>query len=170
MVIACDLSNTETPNTSPTATQEGQSANNSNPNQQVVPHLDRWGIYRLDIDTQIIDSLYSSPIEIASLRLNSASDRFVFSQKLSGESSSEEIFTLSTNGNDLHRITDNSFWDLYPVWSPDGSKVAFLSQRSSSLGIYLMKADSSEAVQLYDSSSQEADRLDRRSYRLYKRR
>jgi len=157
MLIACDFSSSTIPDASPTATQEGQSANNLPPNQEVVPHEDRWGIYCLDIDTQMIDLLYSSPVKISSLRLNNASGRFVFSQKVNGDNSSEEIFTFSTNGNDLHRITDNSFWDLYPAWSPDGSKVAFLSQRSSSLGIYMMNADGSEAIELYDSSSQEAD-------------
>lgn len=158
LVIACNLSTAATPNAFPDATQEGQSVSNSPPGQQGIPHENRWGIYRLGIDTQTIDLLYSSPIEIASLRLNSAGDKLVFSHKVDGESNAnEEIFILSTDGNDLRRITNNSFWDLYPAWSPDGSSVAFLSQRASSLGIYVMNADGSDAKQLYDSSSHEAD-------------
>jgi Tol biopolymer transport system component len=136
----------------------GRPASNLSPNPQVVPHEDRWGIYRLKIDTQLVDLLYSSPVAIASLHLNSVGDRFVFSQKVGGDSNEgEEIFTLSTDGNNLRRITDNGFWDLYPVWSPDGSRVAFLSQRTSNLGIYTMNADGSDTKLLYDSSSNEAD-------------
>jgi len=157
LVIACNLSNVAPPKALPTDSQGGQRVDNPPPNQQPIPQEDRWGIYRLGIDTQIIDLLYSSPFEIANLRLNSAGERLVFSQKVGGDSSSEEIFTLSTDGNGLRRITDNGFWDLYPVWSPDGSRVAFLSQRASSLGIYVMNADGSDAKQLYDSSSHEAD-------------
>src|SRR4030042_1514071 len=82
LVIACNLSKVVTPSASPLATQEDQSVDNSSPNQLVVPHEDSWGIYRLGIDTQVINLLFSSPIEIASLRLNEAGDRFVFSQKV----------------------------------------------------------------------------------------
>ena len=85
-------------------------------------------------------------------------DRFIFSQKVGGDrNDNEEIFTLGTDGNDLRRITQNSFWDLYPAWSPDGSRIAFLSQRATNLGIYIMNADGSNAKLLYDSSSNEAD-------------
>lgn len=148
----------ETANPLLPATQERQSADNSSLNQLAVPQDERWGIYQFSIDTQIVDLLYSSPIEIASLRLNNTGDRLVFSQKVDGESNTdEEIFTLSTEGNDLRRITDNNFWDLYPVWSPDGSRIAFLSQRASSLGIYVMNADGGDARPSYDSGSHEAD-------------
>ena len=158
LVTACSLSNTVTPTALPLVTQENQFEGNSPPNQLVVPHEDRWGIYRLDIDTQMINLLFSSPIEIASLRLNNAGDRFVFSQKTSGESNTnEEIFTLSTDGNDLRRITQNTTWDLYPAWSPDGSRIAYLSQTASNLDIFIMNADGSNAKLLYGSSSNEAD-------------
>ena len=158
LTSACNLSNVETANPLLPATQERQSADNSSLNQLAVPQDERWGIYQFSIDTQIVDLLYSSPIEIASLRLNNTGDRLVFSQKVDGESNTdEEIFTLSTEGNDLRRITDNNFWDLYPVWSPDGSRIAFLSQRASSLGIYVMNADGGDARPSYDSGSHEAD-------------
>jgi Tol biopolymer transport system component len=157
LAIACNLSNV-VPVALPAATQAGPSMNSSPSSELVVPHEVRWGIYRFDIAAQTIVLLYSSPIEIASLRLNSAGDRFVFSEKVGGESSThEEIFTLSIDGDDLRRITHNNFWDLYPVWSPDGSRIAFLSQRTASLGIYVMNADGSDAKVLYDSSSHEAD-------------
>jgi Tol biopolymer transport system component len=158
LVIACNLSGVVTPGSSPLAMQEDQSVDNSSPNRLVVPHEDSWGIYRLNIDTQETVVLFSSPNEIASLRLNGKGDRFVFSQKVDGNNNAnEEIFTLSTDGSDLRRITQNDFWDLYPAWSPDGSRIAFLSQRASSLGIYIMNADGSDANLLYDSSSHEAD-------------
>ena len=126
--------------------------------QPVVPHEARWGIYRLRLDTNAVDLVFSSPIAIASLGVNSRGDRFIFSQKAEGGGdATEEIYTLSTDGSDLRRITTNTFWDLYPVWSPDGSRVAFLSQRAASLGIYLMNADGGEVGMLQDSSSHEAD-------------
>lgn len=147
LLIACNLSKAAPPLATPEA-----------PDQAAVPHEERWGIYRLGIAAQSIELLYSSPVEIASLRLNSAGDRFVFSQKVDGESNeNEEIFSLSIDGSDLRRLTDNSFWDLYPAWSPDGASIAFLSQRSDTLGIFAMHADGGNVIQLADSSSHEAD-------------
>lgn len=157
-LTACSLSNAAAPDTFPSATQNSQHADSTALDQQIVPHEDRWGIYRLDLDTQMVHLIFSSPVEIASLRLSRTTDRFVFSQKVGGdELTNEEMFTLNTDGSDMRRITQNDFWDLYPAWSPDGSKIAFLSQRSSSLGIYVMDADGSNTRLLYDSDSHEAD-------------
>ena len=127
-------------------------------NPQVVPQEARWGIYRLARGTQETELLFRSEVEIASLRLINAGDKLVFSQKIDGEElTNEEIFTLGTDGSGLTRITDNSTWDLYPAWSPDGARIAFLSQRAGSLGIYVMNADGSNDQALYDSSAHEAD-------------
>jgi dipeptidyl aminopeptidase/acylaminoacyl peptidase len=158
LVTACSLSNAATPGPFSLATRESQPVDSTPLNQQMVPHENRWGIYRLNLDTQMIHLLFSSPDEIASLQLNRTIDRFVFSQKVGGDgNANEEIFTLNRDGSDLHRITQNDFWDLYPAWSPDGSSIAFLSQRSSSLGIYIMNADGSHPRLLYDSTSNESD-------------
>jgi len=79
--------------------------------------------------------LFSSPIEITSLRLNRAGDRFVFSQKAGGESNTnEEIFTLSIDGNDLLRITQNSIWDLYPC----AGYIAYPQGRNDYLAFFLV--------------------------------
>ena len=154
LVIACSSSQIAAQNTPPIGGQQADSP----ASREAVPREDRWGIYRLDLDTQTVALVYSSPHEIAGLRLNGSGDRFVFSQKADGRSdSTEEIYTLSADGADLRRITTNDFWDLYPVWSPDGSSVAFLSQRASSLGIYVMNADGDDVGVLLDSSSHEAD-------------
>jgi Tol biopolymer transport system component len=158
LVTACNLVNLATPGGLSNATQESQTGSGSSPDQLSVPHIDRWGIYRLDLETQVTDLLYSSPVEIGGLRVNSAGDRFVFAQKIGGDSNAdEEIFTLSTSGEDLRRITENGFWDLYPTWSPDGLRIAFLSYRAASLGIYVINTDGSDDHPLTDSSSNEAD-------------
>ena len=45
-----------------------------------------------------------------------------------------EIVVSNIDGTDTRRLTENSGSDLYPVWSPDGTRVAFL--RRSELTIY----------------------------------
>jgi TolB protein len=68
-----------------------------------------------------------------------------------------EIFTLGVDGGDLQRLTDNTFWDLYPAWSPDGSQIAFLSWRDADLDVYVMDADGGNQALLHDSGSHDAD-------------
>ena len=123
-----------------------------------VPQEERWGIYRLDISSQELELIFSSQTKFGFLRLNNAGDRFVFSMKVGGDANSqEEIFSVGINGNNLLRITDNNLWDLYPAWSPDDSRISFLSQRNGSLGIYVMDADGNNPMELFDSDSHEAD-------------
>jgi len=124
-----------------------------------VPHEGQWGIYSLDLSTQDVSLIYGSADEIYSvLRLNQAGDRFVFAQRIGGTSDERlEICSVGVDGTGFRRLTDNSFWDLYPAWSPDGTRVAFLSLRQNDLDIYVMNADGSNVQRLYDSGSHDAD-------------
>ncbi len=48
------------------------------------------------------------------------------------------------------QITNNPATDRYPVWSPDGSKIAFSSDRDGTMDIWLMNADGSNETKLTD--------------------
>lgn len=117
-----------------------------------------WGIYQLDLETGQVHILYGAEEEISALSLDAAGDKLVFSQMTGGTGYEySEIYTLSIKDRVLSRLTDNSYWDLYPVWSPDGSEIAFLSWEESSLDIYLMNDDGNNQRQLYDSGFHDAD-------------
>ena len=123
-----------------------------------VPHEKRWGIYSLDLSTEYTSLIYSYDREIDGLRLNNQGDRFVFSQKFDGDDNEHrEICTLNVDGSDFKRFTNNSYWDLYPAWSPDGTQIAFLSYPTDDLDIYIMHADGSNITKLFDSGSHDAD-------------
>jgi Tol biopolymer transport system component len=128
--------------------------------KQTVPHGGDWGIYELDLSTLNIKMIYSTSDEIYSsaLRLNNAGNKLVFAQKIDGQSDNDtEIFTIEITGRSLSRLTDNNYWDLYPAWSPDGTRIAFLSKRDQDLDIYMMEADGNSSRKLYDSGSHDAD-------------
>lgn len=125
---------------------------------KTVPHQERWGIYAFELSTESSELIYSSAKEIQILRLNNSGDKFVFAQKIDGENNENmEICVLGVDGNNFHRVTDNSFWDLYPAWSSDGNRIAFLSKRENDLDIYVMEADGSNIQKLFDSGSHDAD-------------
>lgn len=126
----------------------------------MVPHNEKYGIYALDLSTQRVDLLYSTQNEIltSTLRLNYRGDTFTFAQKIDGNANENtEIFTIRVDGTDLQRITSNALWDIYPTWSPDGTRLAFLSMRNKDLDIYTMRTDGSDQKLLYDSGSHDAD-------------
>ena len=50
-----------------------------------------------------------------------------------------EIETSRLDGSDRRRLTDNAIYDISPVWSPDGSRIAYVSE-----GIYTIAADGSD--------------------------
>ncbi len=59
-----------------------------------------------------------------------------------------EIFTMEADGSDLQQITTNSADEYSPVWSPDGTKIAFSSNLSGDYEIHVMDPDGSNVVNL----------------------
>jgi TolB protein len=62
-----------------------------------------------------------------------------------------EIYTVRADGSELTNLTNNSARDMNPVWSPDGKRIAFLSDDRSGSGIlqiYSMNPDGTNLVRL----------------------
>ena len=124
----------------------------------VIPYQEKWGIYDLEPDTGTVNIIYTSSRKITTLRLNNALDAFVFSQRIDGDDDTfEEICTLGADGTGFRRLTHNDHMDVYPAWSPDGSRIAFLTWREETLDIYVMDSDGENEELLYDSGFHDAD-------------
>ena len=54
-----------------------------------------------------------------------------------------EIYTVRPDGKRLRRLTKNRTIDVSPSWSPDGSQIAFVSNRTGTPQIYIMNANGS---------------------------
>jgi TolB protein len=59
-----------------------------------------------------------------------------------------EIYVMDKNGNNKKRLTYNSVDDFVPTWSPDGKKIAFISDGM----LYLMDPDGKNQVKLTDKT------------------
>ncbi|MDQ3612486.1 MAG: hypothetical protein M4D85_12955 [Actinomycetota bacterium] len=59
-----------------------------------------------------------------------------------------EIYSMSADGSDQRRLTDDTSIDADPVFSPDGSRIAFRSNRAADRvqQIYTMKAEGGSGI------------------------
>ena len=60
-----------------------------------------------------------------------------------------ELFTMGPHGGNLHRLTRNDFGDFDPVWSPDGTKIAWVRYPEDLCNcgpsdVWVMNADGSD--------------------------
>jgi len=69
---------------------------------------------------------------------------FAFASDRSGTG---DIFVLERGGQ-IHNITNNPASDWDPAWSPDGTKIAFTTNRSGNRDVWTMNANGSNAVNL----------------------
>ena len=123
-----------------------------------VPYLEEWGIYELDLSSGQVKIIYSWFERIETLRVDEAGERFAFTVRMGGdEYEKQEICVLGVDGGGFSRLTDNTQWDLYPAWSPDGSEIAYLSWRNETLDIWVMNSDGGGQRLLYDSGYHDAD-------------
>jgi len=58
------------------------------------------------------------------------------------------LWVIGVDGSRLRQLTDGAFNDTAPVWSPDGKRIAFLSNRSGSTQLHVMWVDTRETLQL----------------------
>lgn len=66
-----------------------------------------------------------------------------------------DIFIVPSSGGMARQLTSNKAYDSKPVWSPDGSKIAFRSNREGSDDIYLVNSNGGTPRRLTANSSAE---------------
>jgi len=93
--------------------------------------------------------LIESPIA----RYPAANGAIAFS---TGGSDQPEIYTMQADGAELVNLTNHPAIDSYPVWSPDGTQIAFLSDRRGEgvMDVFVMKADGSQPRLVYALTAQ----------------
>ena len=123
-----------------------------------VPYLEEWGIYAFDLETGKVQLLYGSVAKLESLNLNYEGTRFAFTEYIGGEDYDfSELSTFDVDGGGYQRLTENNIWDVYAVWSPDGSTIAYLTKPGETLDIYLMDSNGGSQRLLYDSGYHDSD-------------
>ena len=67
---------------------------------------------------------------------SSGGPKIVFGSVRNGDN--HDVFLMDLDGSNQIRITNNPAYDDQPKWSPDGSRIAFISDRDGNFEIYVM--------------------------------
>jgi Tol biopolymer transport system component len=76
-------------------------------------------------------------------------------QALTGQ---EDIYVASVDGSVLRQLTDDRFNDRNPTWSPDGSRIAFYSDRGGNYEVWTVGTDGGALQQVTSMAPQAAIR------------
>ena len=63
-----------------------------------------------------------------------------------------DIFTVPVSGGEARQLTSDEAYDSKPIWTPDGKRIAFRSDRLGSDDIFIMNATGGNVVRLTTSS------------------
>jgi len=59
-----------------------------------------------------------------------------------------DIYTMPISGGDASPLVKGYDWNMQATYSPDGSKIAFLSDRDGMMNVWVMNADGTDPVQI----------------------
>ena len=139
----------------------GCALDNSNTFDTIPEHDKRYGIYSMEIATGVVELIYSSDNSLHRVHENPTGTKFVFQEDFGNDMFHDrEICLINPDGSGYQRITDNTWLDAYPSWSPDGAKILFLSWKDypdNTLDIFIMDSNGSNVIELYDSGDHDAD-------------
>lgn len=90
----------------------------------------------------------TTPLWLRDVAISPQGDRIAFTYK-------GDIYTVPTSGGNALRLTTQPSYEANPIWSPDGSKIAFASDRNGSFDIFLMPSQGGEAKRITSNSSSE---------------
>jgi len=108
-------------------------------------------IFSMNADGSNVQRLTNTtlPTITADLIVSRNSNKAMFVRGQESPVETHEVFTMNTDGSSQINLTNNSLYDGISAWSPDNSKIAFISRREAVLNeIYIMNADGTQANRL----------------------
>ena len=62
---------------------------------------------------------------------------------------------MNAEGGELKKLTDGEFLDAWPAWRPEGTKIAFVSNRLGNYDLWLMDPDGKNLTNLTNNPAQD---------------
>jgi TolB protein len=102
------------------------------------PRKNAADIYRIELATRQVTRLVSGGINTYPA-LSPDGKRLAFRKIIDGTNS--EVFVANADGSSQRNLTNDPAFDGWPSWSPDGTRIAFASNRRGNQQIFVMDPD-----------------------------
>lgn len=100
------------------------------------------------VATVSVSALAVTPLWLRDVKISPNGKEIAFTYK-------GDIYKVATSGGSAVRLTTQPSYESNPVWSPDGSKIAFASDRNGGRDIFIMPSTGGAATRLTSHSAQE---------------
>ncbi len=110
-----------------------------------LPTENRWQLRIQDVDGPVRD--IDVPASYVSSPAFSSAGRLAFSAS-TADSRGADIFVTGSDGRGMRNVTLAAGIDTSPSWSPTGTQIAFISDRSGSPQVWIMDSDGSNVRRL----------------------
>ena len=105
---------------------------------KTIVYEENFGLWKLDtasgksteIRIQITSDVKENEVELRTIQGEAESFHLSPSTKRAAIATRGEIFTIATDRGEVQRVTETSWREQNPRWSPDGKRIAFLSDRT----------------------------------------
>jgi len=126
---------------------------------KTIVYEEGFGLWKLDVASgqsseiriDIRSDLKSNEVELRAIQSEAEAFSLSPSNKRAAISTHGEIFTVATDRGDVQRVTETSWREQEPRWSPSGKWIAFISDRSGREQIWIADERGKSVRQLSDA-------------------
>jgi Tol biopolymer transport system component/thiol-disulfide isomerase/thioredoxin len=112
-----------------------------------IPYGSGSSIWTMNPDTSGQEQIvYGSSYDFYRPSWSPDGNKIVYHGCLRYEGSDNEIYVIDYSDRTTIRLTDNDVYDGYATWSPDGGKIAFVSDRSGESHIWIINSDGTNPI------------------------